>query len=147
MSPMRCERDVFLAVDQFLVDLVGHRIDIVILAEICHELHGFVVEDRTRRIRGGVDHDHLGPGIHPFEERVVELEGFGVDRVLHDFPAGDLDAGLIGDPGRGEEDRLVPGVQDRFHRLVDRILCPAGNDHLLGGAGEVVLRCDLLADG
>src|SRR5208337_281358 len=46
----------------------------------------------------------------------------------------------------GDETILLTGVQDRLRCLVDRILGPAGDDHLLGGTGEPVLAVDLLAD-
>src|SRR5690606_2219917 len=59
----------------------------------------------------------------------------------------DLDAGFVRDPGRGEDDRLVARVQDCLACLVDRVLGPAGNNHLLRGAGELVLPGDLPGNG
>ena len=135
-----------LSVDQLLVDLVGERVEVVVTADIGDEPERIPIEHRAGGVRGGVDHDQLRPGADGLEEGVVDLEGFGGERVVPGDGACELHAGLVGDPRRIEDERLVARVQHGLHRLVDGVFRPAGDDHLALLRGKAVLAGDLLRD-
>ncbi len=135
---------MLLPIDEFLVDLIRERIEVMVAADICDEPEGVPIQHRAGGVRGGGDHDHLRPGADGLKKGVVDLEGLERERVMPGDGACELNAGLVRHPRRIEDEHLVARVQDSLHRLVYGVFRPAGDDNLVLLCSKAVLPGDLL---
>ena len=138
------ERYVLPFVDELAVDLVGEYGDVVLPCHVHEGVLGFLGEDTSGGVGGGVDDDHgrlrgdLGDYIPE-----VGLEGSVVGELVFDGDApGEPDMGGVDhEPGAGDQD-LVSGVDHALSDLQESGGAAGGDHHVvpshLAVLGEVV---------
>jgi hypothetical protein len=115
---------VLAAVDDVLVDLVGHREHVVRHAQVADGLELAAVKHAARRVAGGVDDDRPGArGEGRGQPGEVERPA-GLERHVDRPRVGENRVGSVVFVERLEDDHLVARIHQREQR----------GDHRLGGA-------------
>ncbi len=143
----RRDRDVTALVGERLVALVGDDPEIALDRELRHLGERGAGEHRAGRVARAVEHDHLRPGgdRRPQRGRVEVEPGRLLRDHRHRHPAQEPHLLRVGHPVGARDQHLVPRVHQRHHDVVEGVLRPAGDGHLVRSVLEPVVALELLA--
>ena len=150
LGSQRSDADVFGAIiSELFVDLVREDEDIFLGGDFGDRAELLPGVDRSGRITGAVDDDHLRAGSH----RVFKILSGDLPLVLFlrldddRDPSGQADHLRVAEPERCGNDHLVAGVDDRGNRVEAGMLCAAAHDHLAWLVNKPVIAGELFRDG